>query len=135
MNLPNTPDAERLVLIDQLQRGRGFFPTDRQRDLYNALLSAPCPPESQNSGADHLTLPRGDRRTRHDAGDRLTLLGYGGAMGGGKTRAIVELAIDADRYPVGAPTDAPAAGRARRRRGLPRPTPAGWPAPTPSGPR
>ena len=37
--------------------------------------------------SDSLTLPGG--------ADRLTLLGYGGAMGGGKTRAIAELAIDA----------------------------------------
>jgi hypothetical protein len=48
---------------------RDFIPTDRQRDLYQALNRAPDP--------------------------GLALLGYGGAMGGGKTRAIVELAIDA----------------------------------------
>ncbi len=48
---------------------RSFFPTARQRELYDALNLAPRP--------------------------GLALVGYGGAMGGGKTRAIVELAIDA----------------------------------------
>lgn len=52
-----------------LQRLRHFSPTSRQRELYNALDKAPSP--------------------------GLCLLGYGGAMGGGKTRAIAELAIDA----------------------------------------
>ncbi|MDE2966514.1 MAG: phage terminase large subunit [Chloroflexota bacterium] len=85
-NHPN-PDGPLLGVLGRLHGERGFFPTDRQLELYEALLSAPCPPESQNSGADRLTLPNG--------GDRLTLLGYGGAMGGGKTRAIAELAIDA----------------------------------------
>ena len=60
------------------QGHREFVPTDRQQELYDALLSAPCPPEGDYVGSD-----------------RLTLLGYGGAMGGGKTRAIAELAIDA----------------------------------------
>ena len=40
-------------------------------------------------------MPGGDGRNPHGGADRLTLLGYGGAMGGGKTRAIAELAIDA----------------------------------------
>ena len=57
-----------------LHDDRGFFPTSRQRELYNALTEAPSP--------------------------GLCLLGYGGAMGGGKTRAIAELAIDAaSAYP------------------------------------
>ena len=77
-NHPNTRDQRRLAIVEQLHKRRGFFPTARQRELIDALLSAPCP-----APATHL-----------DA-DRLTLLGYGGAMGGGKTRAIAELAIDA----------------------------------------
>ena len=47
---------------------RRFTPTDRQLAVYDAL-----------------------RRTPEGG---MTLVGYGGAMGGGKTRAIVELAID-----------------------------------------
>lgn len=61
-NRPNTR-------VDELHDRRGFFPTDRQLKLYQALGGAPYP--------------------------GLALIGYGGAMGGGKTRAIVELAIDA----------------------------------------
>ena len=74
---PNEP-SQQLLAIELLHSGRDFSPTDRQRQLYQALLSAPCPPPDQNPGPD-----------------RLTLLGYGGAMGGGKTRAIAELALDA----------------------------------------
>ena len=54
---------------EPVHSARGFFPTARQTELFKALNSAPNP--------------------------GLALLGYGGAMGGGKTRAIVELAIDA----------------------------------------
>ncbi|MYF81248.1 MAG: hypothetical protein F4177_05695 [Chloroflexi bacterium] len=50
-------------------RARRFFPTERQNELLKAIAAGPRP--------------------------GLILLGYGGAMGGGKTRAIVELAIDA----------------------------------------
>ena len=64
--------------IEGSQRYRKFFPTGRQRELYDSLLGAPCSASDDESDAD-----------------RLTLLGYGGAMGGGKTRAIAELAIDA----------------------------------------
>ncbi|MXV80600.1 MAG: hypothetical protein F4007_08100, partial [Chloroflexi bacterium] len=53
----------------ELHRDRDFFPTERQQELFEALAGAPRP--------------------------GLALVGYGGAMGGGKTRAIVELAIDA----------------------------------------
>ena len=52
-----------------LHRARRFLPTERQNQLFRAIADAPNP--------------------------GLALLGYGGAMGGGKTRAIVELAIDA----------------------------------------
>ena len=48
---------------------RDFFPTARQREIYDLLLD------------------------RSDCG--LTLVGYGGAMGGGKTRLLAEAAIDA----------------------------------------
>ena len=54
---------------DALHQQRGFFPTERQQDVFLALSRAPSP--------------------------GLALLGYGGAMGGGKTRAIAELALDA----------------------------------------
>ncbi len=64
--------------ITGFQNYREFVPTERQRQLYDALLSGPCPGDDEDVGADSLTL-----------------LGYGGAMGGGKTRAIAELAIDA----------------------------------------
>lgn len=60
--------------LADLHRQRGFFLTNRQRELYCALAGVPEP--------------------------GLALVGYGGAMGGGKSRAIVELAIDAAlRYP------------------------------------
>ena len=52
-----------------LHRQRDFFPTQRQQELFRALADAPSP--------------------------GLAVVGYGGAMGGGKTRAIVEVAIDA----------------------------------------
>ncbi|MDE2745068.1 MAG: phage terminase large subunit [Chloroflexota bacterium] len=64
--------------ITGLHKHRKFSLTNRQEQLYDSLLSTSCPPDGHDSGAD-----------------RLTLLGYGGAMGGGKTRAIAELAIDA----------------------------------------
>ncbi len=98
-NHTNPPNQRLLAILEQLQDGRGFFPTDRQRQLYHALLSAPCPaPE-----------------TTQDA-DRLTLLGYGGAMGGAKTRHL---------------PSSPARGRCRsllrarirRQRGAPAPSP------------
>ena len=47
---------------------RDFAPTDRQRELYEALRKTPV--------------------------GGIGLVGYGGAMGGGKTRALAELAID-----------------------------------------
>ena len=52
-----------------IQEARKFVPTARQEEIYDALSRGPDP--------------------------GLMVLGYGGAMGGGKTRAIVELAIDA----------------------------------------
>ena len=52
--------------LADFRAGRGLRPTERQRELYEALMGGRDP--------------------------RLTLLGYGGAMGGGKTRAIAELA-------------------------------------------
>ena len=60
-NLRNTPDPERDQGQQPLHFTRKFFPTARQRQLYEALRSAPDP--------------------------GLALVGYGGAMGGGKTRA------------------------------------------------
>ena len=87
MTLPNTSNRFSLAALAALHSDRGFSPTERQRTLYTSLLSAPCPPDDDDSGADRLTLSSG--------ADRLTLLGYGGAMGGGKTRAIAELAMDA----------------------------------------
>ena len=69
MNLPNPQSSMQLHALELQQRSRSFFPTPRQRQLLSELTSAPNP--------------------------GLALLGYGGAMGGGKTRAIVELAIDA----------------------------------------
>ena len=69
MSLPNPQSSLQLHALELQQRSRSFFPTARQRQLLNDLTSAPNP--------------------------GLALLGYGGAMGGGKTRAIVELAIDA----------------------------------------
>ena len=69
MNPTNPQTEAQLAVLGLLHRECGFFPTARQRELLNDLTSAPSP--------------------------GLALLGYGGAMGGGKTRAIVELAIDA----------------------------------------
>ncbi len=66
---PNTQSEPNETGGPDLHTARDFFPTSRQGELFQALDSAPNP--------------------------GLALLGYGGAMGGGKTRAIVELAIDA----------------------------------------
>lgn len=55
--------------IEAFQAVRLFAPTERQLELYRAVCGTPEP--------------------------GLALVGYGGAMGGGKTRALVELAIDA----------------------------------------
>ena len=68
-NRPNTRKRTSREAISLHHKLRLFFPTGRQQELYDAIFDAPQ--------------------------DSLTLLGYGGAMGGGKTRAIVELAIDA----------------------------------------
>ena len=65
----NTPAESRSGEGPDFHARRDFFPTARQGDLFKALHRAPDP--------------------------GLALLGYGGAMGGGKTRAIVELALDA----------------------------------------
>lgn len=59
----------RWTQVEALQDVRPFTPTERQVELYRAVCGAPEP--------------------------GLALVGYGGAMGGGKTRALVELAIDA----------------------------------------
>ncbi len=67
MNHSNTHAPERLNLaFSSSHDARRFFPTDRQRDLYSAVAAVPNP--------------------------GLALVGYGGAMGGGKTRALAELA-------------------------------------------
>ena len=66
---PNTQPESPSAGGPDFHAARGFFPTQRQQELYAELEAAPDP--------------------------GLALLGYGGAMGGGKTRAIVELAIDA----------------------------------------
>ena len=57
MNLPNTHDASVRAALATLHPLRGFSPTDRQYELYDALLSAPCPPNDHDSGADRLSLP------------------------------------------------------------------------------
>ncbi len=76
MTTPNTRPLRLGGRLWRAHRHRRFFPTDRQRELYRALVDpAPLPDAPQASG--------------------LSLVGYGGAMGGGKTRALVELAIDA----------------------------------------
>ena len=64
-----TPTATLDSQVEERMRQRKFAPTPRQRALFAALDEAPSP--------------------------GLVLVGYGGAMGGGKTRAIVELAIEA----------------------------------------
>ncbi len=70
MSHSNTPSSKRAVVaFDRLHKSRGFFPTDRQRELCCAVATVPNP--------------------------GLALVGYGGAMGGGKTRALAELALDA----------------------------------------
>ena len=66
---PNTQQSAANDARHTFHVERRFFPTKRQRALYQALERAPNP--------------------------GLAMLGYGGAMGGGKTRAIVELALDA----------------------------------------
>ncbi|MCY4617743.1 MAG: hypothetical protein OXD50_04195 [Chloroflexi bacterium] len=52
--------------LKALHQLRFFSPTERQQELYEEIFNAPS--------------------------DSLTLLGYGSAMGGGKTRAIFETA-------------------------------------------
>ena len=67
---PTDPESPQLAdIVHKLHHDRDFFPTERQRDLYRALSAVPNP--------------------------GLALVGYGGAMGGGKTRALAELALDA----------------------------------------
>ena len=56
-NLPNPQAGRQLGPIRLLHGKRGFFSTARQRQLYNALPGAPCPPPDPNSGPDRLTLP------------------------------------------------------------------------------
>ena len=57
-NLPNPELMQRLGHLQTLHGGRKFFPTDRQRQLYKALLSVPYPTPDAKSDPDHLTLPR-----------------------------------------------------------------------------
>ena len=57
MTLPNTSNRFSLAALAVLHGDRGFSPTERQRTLYTSLLSAPCPPVNDDSGADRLTLP------------------------------------------------------------------------------
>ena len=59
MTLPNTSNRFSLAALAALHGDRGFSPTERQRTLYKSLLSAPCPPDDHDSGADRLTLPTG----------------------------------------------------------------------------
>ena len=59
MNLPNPHDPSVRAALATLHQLRGFSPTDRQLILLDALLSAPCPPNDQDSGADRLTVPAG----------------------------------------------------------------------------
>ena len=56
-NLPNPDSAQRLGQVQLLHGRRGFFPTDRQLQLYQALFSAPCPAPDADPDADRLTLP------------------------------------------------------------------------------
>ena len=77
MSTSNTRQRWMTYNLGNVHQDRRFFPTDRQRELFRALADAvPEHPASDEAGG-------------------LALLGYGGAMGGGKTRALVELAIDA----------------------------------------
>ncbi len=62
MNLPNAQDASVRAALATLHPLRGFSPTDRQQELYDALLSAPCPPDDDDSGADRINLPTGKKR-------------------------------------------------------------------------
>ena len=82
-NLPNTQHGHQ-VALDLLHGDRRFFPTARQQQLCEALLSAPFPENLDQRDGEQAPVS-----------DSLVLLGYGGAMGGGKTRTIAELAIDA----------------------------------------
>lgn len=59
MTLPNPLEHPALAALAVLHGDRGFSPTERQRTLNKSLLSAPCPPDDQYSGADRLTLPGG----------------------------------------------------------------------------
>ena len=59
MTLPNPLEHPALAALAVLHGDRGFSPTERQRTLYTSLLSAPCPPDDQDSGADRLILPAG----------------------------------------------------------------------------
>ena len=55
-NHPNTQTAQQLGQIQLLHAERGFFPTGRQRELYDSLLGAPCTASDDDSDADRLTL-------------------------------------------------------------------------------
>ena len=84
MNLPNVRTRLSHAALAAAHSERRFFPTERQRELFQQLLSAPYSKTDADQDGE-----------QSGVSDRLTLLGYGGAMGGGKTRAIAELAIDA----------------------------------------
>ena len=73
-NLPNTQHGHQ-VALDLLHGDRRFFPTARQQQLCEALLSAPFPENLDQRDGEQAPVS-----------DSLVLLGYGGAMGGGKTR-------------------------------------------------
>ena len=73
-NLPNTQHGHQ-VALDLLHGERRFFPTARQQQLCEALLSAPFPENLDQRDGEQAPVS-----------DSLVLLGYGGAMGGGKGR-------------------------------------------------
>ncbi len=56
MNLPNTQPSLTPAVLGVLHAGRRFFPTGRQRELYDSLLGAPCSAADDDSDADRLSL-------------------------------------------------------------------------------
>ena len=81
-NLPNTHTGQQVAIFDLLHGERRFFPTARQRQLCEAILSAPYPENLHQRDGEQAPVSL----FPDSVGDSLTLLGYGGAMGGGKGR-------------------------------------------------
>lgn len=74
MNLPNPSQPNPLAAVALLHDDRRFSPTDRQLQLYQALLGAPCHAPDANPHADRLTLSGGAYPLFEQKADQLPLV-------------------------------------------------------------